>query len=285
MDAEKLVAEVNARTCADLKVIGLAEHGTVSGAAYVIWPDGHSGVVTRSPEPANSLEFTRGILDLARTRGALVPRYELIVELTDGCCIVQERLPGSPLEYVDGSTIDDIVAANDLFAHVLHDQPQVPHPQLHLRRSGPGYCLHETLARYDDRSRTILAWIRDVGRSSADLSTGDDLLHWDLVPGNILAIQTGDITGIVDWDGIGRGDRRFSLMKLRFNLEAVRACGYPHVTNSAISRLDDHLDVIPLDIDRPYWAHWSLSMLDWAIRHQSQGVVDIYLDLAGSRVG
>lgn len=289
VDAERLIAELNASTGNDLRLrlVGVAELGTVTGAVYVVWPDGHHSVVSRSSVPLGSLEHIRDVLDMARSRGAPVPRYELLADLADSSCIVQERLPGAPPARIDHTTIDIIVSANERFADLLHDRPEVPTPELHLRRSGPGFCVHQTLAQYDDRSRKLLAWIREVGRSAPTTLTGNDLVHCDLVPGNVLMDEAGTLTGIIDWDGIGRGDRRFSLIKLRFNLElesVLRPDGYPHVTASAIARLDEHLDLMPPETLRRYWAHWSLSMLDWTIRHHPRPDIDTYLDLAASRM-
>ncbi len=66
---------------------------------------------------------------------------------------------------------------------------------------------------------------------------GDDVVHLDFHPGNLLA-SNGIITGVVDWDGAARGHRAFDLVTLRFGLNN-RAD--PEVT----SRLDDVLDQVP----------------------------------------
>ena len=291
MEVEQLVAELNASTGVNLQVVGRAALGEVSGAVYVRWPDGHDGVVTQVAHPYSAigwLNFIRDVLELARSRGGLVPRYELIAELSGCAAIVQERLPGSPPQRVDEAVVDVIVTANEGLAGLLHDRPDVPAPDLYLRESGSDFCLHETLAQYDDRSRKLLDWIREVGLTGPDQLAGDDLVHWDLVPGNVLLDEHGKVTGIVDWDGIGRGDRHFSLIKLRFvlaNWSILQPAGYPEVSSRAVARLDEHLQSMlePEDFRR-YWAHWSLSMVDWAIRHHTRADVDLYLDLATARI-
>src|SRR5437764_1971594 len=87
---------------------------------------------------------------------------------------------------------------------------------------------------------------------------GADAVHMDFHPGNLLA-SGGAITGVVDWDGAARGDRRFDLVTLRFGIHAQETD--PGVTQ----RLDAVLDSLPEDILRPTWAHMSLRMVDWAI--------------------
>lgn len=288
MEAEQLVDELNASTGANVQVIGRAALGEVSGAIYVRWPDGHDGVVTHSSSTIGWLNFIGDVLELARSRGALVPRYELIAELAGCLAIVQERLPGSTPQRVDEAVIDAIVAANEGFAGLLHDRPEVPAPHLYLRESGSNFCLHETLAQYDDRSRKLLDWIREVSHTGPNQLTGNDLVHWDLVPGNVLLGDHGKVTGIVDWDGIGRGDRHFSLIKLRFVLEnwsILQPARYPEASSRAVARLDEHLQsMVEPEAFRLYWAHWSLSMVDWTIRHHPGPDVDPYLDLATSRI-
>ena len=38
-------------------------------------------------------------------------------------------------------------------------------------------------------------------------------MHWDYTTSNILAVD-GEITGVVDWDGVCNGDRLFDLVTL-----------------------------------------------------------------------
>ncbi|GAA5025862.1 aminoglycoside phosphotransferase family protein [Actinopolymorpha pittospori] len=286
--AEGFVSEVNAQTGSDLRLVGLPDLGTPSGAAYVRWPDGRPGVLTRSILSPDTLHVFADILAMASARGVPVPRYELITALSQGSAVVQQRLPGSPPRHIDPSMVDAMVAVNESFAGLLADWPQVEVPQLHLRQSGEGTCLHETLQRYDDRSRRLLGWIRDVATTGPDQLTGDDLVHWDFVPGNLLFDPMGAVTGVVDWFTIARGDRHFGLMKVRFNLGHFAADGtggYPTVTAAAISRLDDLLDQLlePATYDL-YWAHWSLALVDWTIRQGQQSKIDAYLDLANTRI-
>lgn len=78
-------------------------------------------------------------------------------------------------------------------------------------------------------------------------------------------------------DGAGRGDSRFDLVTLRFGLHAQESD--PIVT----SRLDEILDRMPDDVLRPLWAHMSLRMVDWVIRHFTPAEVEHWLDLAERR--
>ncbi|MEU8223881.1 phosphotransferase [Kribbella sp. NPDC048915] len=284
-----LVRAVNETTGAGLDFVGRAAAGEV-GAAFVRWPDGRDGVLTRGHGSPAELRRTAEVLDTARRDGLPVPRYELITELpgadsgaadalaghglAGAVAVVQERLPGSPAATVDRSLLTAMIAAIELFAGRGGD---LPTPAMHLLESGPGFCLHESLQRYDDRTRKLLAWIHEVGRSEPSGMTGDDLVHLDFHTGNVL-VEDGRITGIVDWDGIGRGDRRFALVTLRFDAQ-VRLPG------ADLTWFDELLDTtLEPDVLRLYWAHLSLRLVDWSIRHHSPADVTTWLDFAATRV-
>lgn len=261
LDAAAAIAGIQARTGIRLELLGSAVGGQV-GAAYVRWPDGRDGVLTGGPPVAES-ERTAGVLALARERGLPVPAYQLIADLDDTVVLVQERLPGRKPDRVDRPLVEKMVAINEKFAGLLAARTDVPAPDLYLDHSGPGFCVHESLEIHSDRSRRLLGWIREVGRSGA--MTGDDLVHLDFHPENVLVDDDGEITGVIDWDVAARGDRTFALVTLQFSL--------PYK--------DDWLDrQIVGDALRLYYAHMSLRMVDWAIRHFPPPEVDRWLGQA-----
>ena len=279
LDAEQLLLEVNERSGAGLTFVGRAAAGEV-GAGFVRWPDGREGVLTRGFGSLDDLRRTARVLDAARSDGLPVPQYQLLTEVTDGVGVVQERLPGRPPEVIDRALLEAMIVLTDRFAGRAAD---LPVPSMHLLESGPGFCLHESLQRYDDRTRRLLDWVREVGRDEPSGMTGDDLVHLDFHTGNVLVDERGELTGVVDWDGIGRGDRRFGLVTLRFDAES-------RLQFDAESRLpldwydellDDMLDPAVL---RLYWAHMSLRLVDWSIRHHTPADTTRWLDFAETRM-
>ena len=203
--------------------------------------------------------------------GLPVPRYELVADLDVAFVVVQELMPGAAPAVIDRHLVERLLVVNAAMAGLLDQAPDAPGIDLYLRTSGPGFCLHEPLAGYDRRTARVLDWVRDVGaeRNTAD---GTDLVHMDFHPGNIL-VSDGRISAILDWDGAGRGDRRLDLVTLRFDL-AWRA---PHLTDW----FDDLLrQTVPPDRLRAYWAHMSLRLVDWAIRHHTNAEVDLWLATA-----
>jgi hypothetical protein len=264
LDPARVLDRLAEHTGVRLRLAGMSSHGEV-GAAYVTWPDGHRSVLTHGPGHVAPL------LDIARAAGIPAPRYELAVDLGDDAVVVQELLPGVPPSTVDRALVDRMLGLHDRFAGLLADHPELPLVELYLRRSGPGFCLHEPLAGYDRRTARLLDRIRAVG-AERDTADGDDLLHMDFHRGNVLVDPAGRITGLVDWDGAGRGDAALDLVTLRVDL-ATQA---PEVGRWLDGVLAER---VPAGRLRAYRAHQSLRMVDWSIRHFGPAEVAFYLDL------
>ncbi|TCO20499.1 Ser/Thr protein kinase RdoA (MazF antagonist) [Kribbella steppae] len=277
MDAERVVAELAEQTGVRLIVEGPCSGGEV-GAAFVRWPDGRRSVLKWRPGTRleDLLAGPIAVSEAVRAAGAPVPETQLAVQLGPAIATVQELLPGAPITRLDSDGLDQALAFNDLQAGLLADRPEIPALELFLREDGPGFCLHGPLRAHNRRTARLDDWITTVGAEHPGPLHGDDAVHVDYHPGNLLAVD-GTITGIIDWDGAGRGDRRLDLVTLRFGLQGDK----PDPT--VVARLDAALETLPDDVLRPLWATMSLRMVDWAIRHFTPAAVDHWLDLAESR--
>jgi aminoglycoside phosphotransferase (APT) family kinase protein len=289
LEPAHLLAQLREHCGVELDLVGPLAGGQV-GAALVAWPDGRRGVLTQigdaSPETWQRVERTAELLTLARGRGIPAPEYVLVVRLPDRIAVVQEQLPGAPPERVEVALVERMISLTDAAAGLLANRRDVPTVPLYLLRSGPGFCLHETLTQYDRRTRMLLQLIRRIGTEHPARLAGDDLVHTDFHPGNVLVDRTDAITGVVDWDGVGRGDHRFDLVTLRFDMALPGADQRERSARQAAARwldarLDDLLDPALL---RVYWAHMSLRMIDWAIRHHGPDDVDRWLSVAAARL-
>jgi aminoglycoside phosphotransferase (APT) family kinase protein len=287
----RLVDSLNRRAGLDLTFEAAAELGETAGAAFVQWPDGRRSVVTVATVPAVAMNRSAEILALAQSRGVPVPRVEHVAELDGGMVVVvQERLPGEHATLVDADLIDTLVAANDGFAGMASAHPDIPIPPLHLARSGPVFPRHERLEQYSARSRRLLRRIQSVGNGQPNEMDGDDVVHPDFTVPNVLFGGDGQVTGIVDWNGgVARGDRRFALVKLLFDLtwdSAARDGGRHHIQPSALDRLDATLHATTDDdVLRMYWAQWTLTMLHWTIGSGESEVIDLHLRLGERGLG
>lgn len=279
---------VNARCGCGLVLDGYADGGDSGGAAFVGWPNGDRSVLSVAPLAPSRLRLIGSALTRARRDGIPTPRYQLVVPLDHGAILVQERMPGRPPARIDLDTVDAIIRLTDSFAGLLADRPDVPPIDLHLRHGGTDLFRHETLASYSARSRRLLDQIRDVA-DATDTVAGDDLVHCDLTPGNLLFDATGALSAVVDWhgaNGLARGDRAFGLVVLRFDLAWGGALDprYPRIDPAAIGRLDECLDSLPERRLRRYWASMSLRMVDWTIRHHRPEDVEHQLAFAATRL-
>ncbi|WP_343235002.1 phosphotransferase [Streptomyces sp. SID10853] len=278
LDAARTVDALYARTGVRFALEGPCPGGQV-GAAYVRRPDGRRSVLKWRPHSrvADMRAGPLAVTEALRLAGYPAPATELISQVGHAVVMVQELLPGTTLDHLDQRSLDQALGLNQLQADRLAGHPGIPTVEFHLREDGPGYCLHDPLRRYNRRTAAFERWIAAVGADHPARMAGRDAVHMDFQPGNILATG-GSITGVIDWDGAARGDRRFDLVTLRFGIHSTEAD--PGVTH----RLDAVLDSFPEDILRPAWAHMSLRMVDWAIRHFTPADVEHWLDLAEQRM-
>lgn len=288
VDAERFVSQINASAGTALVLVGVADHGESGGAVYAEWPDGRAAVITRTYAGLSSMQRTAQVLNELRAEGLPVPRHDALVPLADNAVgVVQERLPGVPAAEIGPEVIDRMIGASEPFSGILETRREVPTQQLHLRSSGPDFMRHETLTSYSPRSRKLLARILDIGRDRPDEVRGDDLVHPDYTFGNVL-FSGGEVSGIVDWNGgIARGDRWLSLVGLRFEMSwsTIYPDGQHQVSDAAIRRLDEHLvSHLAPDVLLRYWAHWTLSRLDWTISNFPTADINLFLDLGESRL-
>jgi Phosphotransferase enzyme family len=279
LNAPAVAGAIRAATGVRLRVDGPCPGGQV-GAAYVTWPDGHRSVLTWRPgvDLAGVRAGPLAVIGALRPAGYPAPAAELAVQAGPDVAVVWELLPGAPVGHVTRGLLDQALRLNDQQAGRLGGRGAIPPFRLYLAGDGPGFCLHGPLRAHGARARALERWITAVGRGHPGWLAGDDAVHGDYQPSNLLA--EGDrLTGVVDWDGAARGDRRLDLVTLRFGLHAYPAD--PGVT----AALDRRLDEVGTGVLAPMWAHMSLRMADWAIRHFPPGETGYWLDLAEQRAG
>ena len=111
-----------------------------------------------------------------------------------------------------------------------------------------------------------------VGKESS-VSRTSDLVHGDLAVSNVLVV--GDIvTGIVDWDAAGCGDRALDLSKLLFY-------SYENVNRAMRAPLWERIIMISgQDALVVLLVYNILAQLDWDIRHHTQAAVDVRVAMA-----
>lgn len=270
---DEVLRHVAAATGVALTADG-ACRGGVLGAAYVCWPDGHRSVLTCQPDhPIERVRRTAMLLDRVRNAGLPVARYELVVQTPAAVAVIQQLLPGRTPDPVDRRTIASMVELNARCRGLLAVDTDLSPVQLYLLTDGPNMCLHEPLARYGPQTARLLDWIHEVGVTSPTHLAGSDLVHGDFHPDNVLVNESGVVTALVDWDEVGRGDGRFDLVYLRFEL-GWRDPRLGHWLDGQLR------EIVPGELLRACWAHVSLRAVDFAIRHQTAAEVTAWLKVA-----
>ena len=280
LNSQALVEAVAAAIGEALALTGTSASGEV-GAAFVRRADGSEAVLSRARGAAELRRAAEG-LEVARVAGLPVPRYLQVVTLGEEVAVLQERLPGRPPDRVDDHLVEQLLAFIEGLRKLLPDGVGPSSAQLYLTSSGPGYCVHESLAGYDERTRELLSWVRSVGHEDGTLLPGSDLVHLDLHPGNILVDETETITGVVDWDAAGRGDARLGWVTLLFDLARGVSFDsrYADVGTGTIRRLEDQISGLGSGLLRQCWAHMSLRQVDWSLRHHTNEIVEHHLHVA-----
>src|SRR5215469_1925647 len=201
LDARRMVSAIQAATGVRLHVDGYCPGGQV-GAAYVTWPDGHRSVLTWRPgiRLADLRDGSLAVIGALRPAGYPAPAAELAVQADDAVAVVWELLPGAPTSHFTSALLQEALVLNDLQAGKLAGQPVIPAVDLFLTRDGPGFCLHQPLREHSARTQALHRWITSIGESHPSCLTGDDAVHCDYQPSNILTSRS-HISGVVDWDG------------------------------------------------------------------------------------
>ena len=161
--------------------------------------------------------------ELLRSEGYPAPRY---VVAQPGLS-AQEELPGETLP--DWQALPDDIATRAIAINERLAGKRVPNapPWPERLRSeileGHYYVdltyIHRASPELLERCRGAL------GRAEAELDDPGDLVHWDYTTSNILAAD-GEITGVVDWDGVCNGDRLFDLVTLWYYTRTPMLRGY-----------------------------------------------------------
>lgn len=258
-----VIDEVNARVGSGLVLTGLADQvGGSSSAAFVAWPDGRESAITRTPTPLAVMRQTARVLNAVRKLGLPVPAHLLVLELADGyVAVVQERLPGRHVDALDVTTVAAFVAMNNRFAGILSNHPRVPRPRAFPDTSLGYGAFEHTIGHLGERGRRLLARLLEVDGGRPHRMRGDDLVHVDYTPGNVLFDDAGRVSGVVDWNsGVVRGDRRYALLGVRRGSVGQKTVG---------PRELDQIEAELADLDpatrRSYEAHWVVDQVHESI--------------------
>lgn len=191
--------------------------------------------------------------------------------------VVQELLPGDPVALVTHRIVDQLLgwhaARRDLAPESAPDGV-VRELRRTLVDGGDGYCHHDALGGHSARAGAFVDRIEDVGRRWEPNGRHRDVVHWDLHPGNVLAVD-GECTAVIDSEFARVGDAGFDLVLL-----AVTAADH-RMEPEVADRLWAAVDAEVAGPDRlAYTAHALLRLADWCVRNYAGRDLDRWLDEA-----
>jgi len=259
---------------AGLDLVTLAPIGAGESrmAFWVTDRAGHVSVLKIMPdgtaEAVAHLQALDAVQARLRARGYPAPQFAAVGQLPGLVFWIQQRLPGSALDCgwkePDRTTLTrllpELLRLNDTQAGLGTGQRNWPDLLTQtLTTGGDGYCLHSTL-QHSPAARDLLPVLRRIGdRCCAAIPAGDDFVHYDFTPANLLSDGTA-ITGVIDINPpVLAGDRAFDLATLlfyRYDHEDIRSL--------LRARL---LDLAGPRAASAYLAHMVLRQVDWSLRH------------------
>lgn len=209
----------------------------------------------------------QGVTERIRTLGVPVPRYTLIDTLPEGVTYwLQTTLPGQPPARLSVKQIHQLLTWNGRQAGraLSPEQNWSWYVRAVVFAGESGW--KDSLRDYSSETRTVLSTLEQVtAGKEASVSRTGDLVHGDLVPGNVL-VADDEVTGIVDWDAAGCGDRALDLSKLLFY-------SYEHTPIRSLLRQRITTMSGP-DALTVYLTYNILAQLDWSIHHHTQAAVE-----------
>ncbi len=263
---------MNAEQLRDLgfQLEGRAAGGESGGAWFAIAANGARVVLKWFTDEgmADRYAVLLPALDGLRSRGVPVPEY-LFVRAVDGWTLsAQQMLSGRSFPFAPPPLVDRMIECvgaaagidGGLPASALHGWGEFV---IHTLTVGDdGWAHHDSLRAHSDRARRIMDFVESVG-TAAEPSwfPTSGLVHYDLHTDNVLALEDGTLTGIVDWEGACAGDHRYDLVAYAFDLD-----GYGQQIWDRVEAL------VEAHVLRAYVAHMALRQTDWAIRQHPEDV-------------
>jgi hypothetical protein len=269
---ERLLATIN-RARGLALVLGARYAGGEQGAYALAGPDGARLVLKYSADPATLARYRHGarVADRLREAGYPAPRYLYTGRAAGASYVILEELPGAPLRELAAAQVPALLEFNKLQAgrggRGGRGWPaEIASTVLEGR---VGFCVLATMRAHSAATSQLLDRLQAiVAAHASDVRPAGDVVHLDFSPANILA-EGGRISGVIDWEGAGTGDRGFDLATLLFYCYDT-----PGVREPLLRQARELSGAGAL---RVYLAHMILRQTEWAARFYGQAEVDRWL--------
>lgn len=258
-----------------VELIGRSGGGATGMAFDVMTPAGRR--VLKWQPAGTGVPFVRVAAVLKRLRGVgcPVPHYEVLDAGSDLDASYQEILPGRWADVLPDSVVDDLILVNGQQAGggVRSSGPDWAAMMYSITlRGADGWCRHESLEAHSHAARRLWDRVRTLVMAVDQAVIPDgDAVHMDFHHRNVLQ-DRGAVTGVIDWEGVECGDRRFDMVTLAF---------YAGVAGWADARRASWIEQLAGELGGDaaalYVSHLAVRSVDWAIRHEEESDVQRWL--------
>jgi hypothetical protein len=220
MNIGQLLPYINARHATAFELSGKLPGGHQDGAYALAEPGGQRAVL--------KLLFADRALPIMRRLHAIGYRTPNVLYTgiaPDGTTyLVQEFVPGAPMQVLSDAYLDQLLALNTLQANLN------PHPEANALESWSEYVYEAVfshmsvwvplLCDYSQATASLFAALRAATQPyAAIVLTNMDVVHGDLHSGNIL-VEHGQITGVIDMVYAGYGSRAIDLVTMLHTIDS-----------------------------------------------------------------
>jgi Phosphotransferase enzyme family len=268
MDAQQLVDRINLRHGTRYTLHTRYAAGENQGAYALADEHGATYVLKWNERPPwlARVQHAQQITAYLRSLGMPVPQYVLADTCPDNVTYwIQTALPGMPPEQLlprhtrQLLTLIEIQAGRALSTEINWSE----YVRAVVFHGESGW--RDSLQHYSADTHAVLARLTQlVAGKQTTLLRSDDIVHGDLVPDNVLTVGAM-VSGIVDWDAAGCGDRCLDLSKLLFYSYTD-----PAIRTPLRARM---LSISGADAYTIYLVYNILAQLDWSIHHHSADAV------------
>ena len=272
MNIGQLLTYINARHATAFELVGRLPGGHQDGAYTLAEPGGRRAVLKQ-------LFADRALPIMRRLRAIGYPTPDVLYTGTadDGTAyLVQEFVPGAPMQNLTEAYLDQLFALNDRQADLN------PHPEASALESWSGYVQEVVFARssvwvralrsHSPASASLLSALQQATQPyAATVLANSDVVHGDLHNGNIL-VEHGQITGVIDMVYAGYGTRAIDLATL---LHTIDSDDYAPIIRQ---RLRAHvIERFGPAVYAICMAYRAIVTLEWAIRHDRPDLIDYFI--------
>lgn len=255
------------------------------GRALEITSNDGTSFVLKWDSVEESKQRRRSAIDVARRLGAEagwpVPIFDL-AEDEEWLYARQHLMPGEEPAQLTRHLFEQVVDLVDSTAGLGSASPsdwpeRLVDTLVAVPANPTDYCAHGPLRQHSPAGQRLISRIEEIGADSlavdgpnsevvnaeardSGVGAADDLMHWDLHPGNLLVVD-GNLSAVIDLDNAGPGPRGFDLVTFALSSQIL-----PADAGLASTLLDEARDRLSGELWSASVAHLVLRFSNWAMR-------------------